>query len=68
MKKIDFDIYVRLQGELYTDSEDIQNPSDVIDAVYGHRTNCQLDRLSMQECRFTDPDDKPLGHMTIENF
>ena len=68
MKKIDFDIYARLQGELYTDSEDIQDPSDVIDAVYGNKTNCEIDRLKMTVCNFTDCSDKPLGHMTIENF
>ena len=60
MKKIDFNVYVNVAGEFYTEDEDIRTPDDLVGAIFNEEANCEVWGI------VTDPNHMPLGYMDIE--
>ena len=59
MKHIEFNVYINVVGELYTE-EDITSPDDLTDAIFDDEANCEIFGI------VTDPNHMPLGYMNIE--
>lgn len=59
MKHIEFNVYINVVGELYTE-EDITTPDDLTDAIFNDDADCEVFGI------VTDPNHMPLGYMDIE--
>ena len=59
MKHIEFNVYINVVGELYTE-EDITTPDDLTDAIFDDDADCEIFGI------VTDPNHMPLGYMDIE--
>lgn len=59
MKHIEFNVYINIVGELYTE-EDITTPDDLTDAIFDDDADYEIFGI------VTDPNHMPLGYMNIE--
>lgn len=59
MKHIEFNVYIHVVGELYTE-EDITTPDDLTNAIFNDDADCEVFGI------VTDPNHMPLGYMDIE--
>lgn len=59
MKHIEFNVYINVVGELYTE-EDITTPDDLTDAIFDDDADYEIFGI------VTDPNHMPLGYMDIE--
>lgn len=59
MKHIEFNVYINVVGELYTE-EDITTPDDLTDAIFDDDADYEIFGI------VTDPNHMPLGCMDIE--
>lgn len=59
MKHIEFNVYINVVGELYTE-EDITTPDDLTDAIFDDDADYEIFGI------VTDPNHMPLGYMNIE--
>ena len=59
MKHIEFNVYINVVGELYTE-EDITSTDDLTDAIFDDDADYEIFGIE------TDPNHMPLGYMDIE--